>query len=173
MKYTKLYYYKPKTVKSIAFINYTKLYCRKTSFFTKTIMLILTTCILTGLKLEVACLKSDNLKKKDRMILWEKENEKSYDFHKSKVHINERKKESRDINRLIDSTRGQSSHEINTERYYASLWRTIAANFSSDEYCIVYEASLLSTKNHYQILSRGVPVLINIISRYNLNVYNK
>ena len=35
MKHTKPYYYKPKTVKSIAFINYTKLYCRKTSFFYK------------------------------------------------------------------------------------------------------------------------------------------
>ena len=113
MKHTKPYYYKPKTVNSIAFINYTKLYCRKTSFFTKTIMLILTTCILTGLKLKVACLKSDNLKKKDRMIIWEKENERSYDFDKSKVHIKKKKKESTHIKRLIDSTSGSQATNHN------------------------------------------------------------
>ena len=47
-----------KTVKSIVFINHTKLYCRKISFFYKDnidIMLISTTRILTELRLKLLC----------------------------------------------------------------------------------------------------------------------
>ena len=58
MMCTKPYYYKQKTVKSIVFINHTKLYCRKISFFYKDnidIMLISTTRILTELRLKLLC----------------------------------------------------------------------------------------------------------------------
>ena len=91
MKCTKPYYYKQKTVKSIVFINYTKLYCRKTSFFTKTIMLISTTRILTELRLKLLCLESDKMKKKDCMR--EKKRENRMISRRSKVQNKKRKKE--------------------------------------------------------------------------------
>ena len=93
MKCTKPYYYKQKTVKSIVFIKYTKLYCRKISFFfTKTIMLISTTRILTELRLKLLCLESDKMKKKDCMR--EKKRENRMISRRSKVQNKKRKKRS-------------------------------------------------------------------------------
>ena len=59
------------------------------------------------IKLETSCLKV--LIKRKKKVVWSyerSENERSYDFYKSKVNIKWKKKESRDINRLIYSTRG-------------------------------------------------------------------
>ena len=49
MKYTKLYYYKPKTVKKITLIKYTKFYCLKTSCHKRDQCYQLIVYILTGL----------------------------------------------------------------------------------------------------------------------------
>ena len=119
MKCTKPYYYKPKTVKSIVFINYTKLYCRKISFFTKTIMLISTTRILTELRLKLLCLESDKMKKKDRMR--EEKRENRMISRRSKVQNKKKEKRSQHIKRLIESTSGSQATNDNRERYSAAL----------------------------------------------------
>ena len=74
MKYTKLYYYKPKTAKSITLISYTKLYCLKTTCHKQDLNLFLIICILTGLNWKLLVfyerylMKNERIEMRDHMI---------------------------------------------------------------------------------------------------------